>query len=258
MILNKVTILIILSFFVATNAQCPTWWWPMSNVNASINFFSEVMKGNNIVAMPGVSAGAINTFSVSDRLGILRNYKSISLTAVQYIVLPADSYFCNGAFTIPFLYADTVVADATTFADFLDVASTNSVTFAIGIAATETFTLKIGATTSTSGILTPYSGSATSFAFVVVSYGGAGSTPIFFQSTVASFTVPIGVPGSSIPIAPTCSIMTAHIGSTTANPPASPLGISSFNDFKIYNFALTTAQVQARYAAEVGNILKYI
>jgi len=119
--------------------------------------------------------------------------------------------------------------------------------------------LKIGATTSTSGTLSAYSGSATSFAFVVVSYGGAGSTPIFFQSTVASNSLPQGVPGSTpIPIAPTCSIMTAHIGASTANPPASPLGISSFNDFKIYNFALTTAQVQARYAAEVGNILKYI
>jgi hypothetical protein len=259
MILNKV-ILIISSFFVATNAQCPTWWWPMSNVNSSINFFSEVMRGNNIIAMPGVSAATINTFSVPDRMAAGKNYKSITLTAIQYIVLPADSYFCNGAFTITFFYADIAVADATTFADFLDVTSTNSVTFAIGTAATETFTLKIGATTSTSGTLTAYAGSATAFAFVAVSYGGAGSTPIFFQSTVASNSAPPGVPGfTPIPIAPTCSIMTiAHIGASTANPPDSPLARSSLNDFKIYNFGLTTAQVQARYAAEVGKILKYI
>ena len=65
--------------------------------------------------------------------------------------------------------------------------------------------------------------------------------------------------GAAASTAPSCSIMTtAHIGASTANPPDSPLASSSLNDFKIYNFGLTLAQVQARYAAEVGKILKYM
>jgi hypothetical protein len=255
MILNKVTILIILSFFVATNAQCPTWWWPMSNVNASINFFSEVMKGNNIVAMPGVSAGAINTFSVSDRLGILRNYKSISLTAVQYIVLPADSYFCNGAFTIT-LFIRQVVAAAGVIADFIDVAGTNIVKYEI--ASSTTSKLTIGATTVTSVTHTTITDGA--WFFLAVSFGGSNFSPNFYVASAVSVFIPPAVPGlTAASTAPTCTTMiSAIIGASTANPPASPLGASSLNDFKIYNFALTTAQVQARYAAEVGNILKYI
>ena len=255
MILNKV-ILIISSFFVATNAQCPTWWWPMSNANSSINFFSEVMRGNNIIAMPGVSAATINTFSVPDRMAAGRNYKSITLTAIQYIVLPADSYFCNGAFTIT-LFVKQATAAAGVIADFIDVAGTNIVKYEI--ASSTTSKLTIGATTVISGAHTAITNGA--WMFFAVSYGGSvDTTPFFYATTVASGTLPAAIAGSTVaPTAPSCSIMTtAHIGASTANPPASPLGFSSFNDFKIYNFGLTAAQVQARYAAEVGKILKYI
>ncbi len=143
MILNKVTILIILSFFVLINAQCPTWWWPLSNVNSSINFFSEIMKGNNIVATPGVSQGAINTFSVFDRMASGKNYKSITLSSTQFIVQPADNYFCNGAFTIT-LFEKQATTAAGVIADFLDVAGTNIVKYEI--ASTTTSKLTIGTT----------------------------------------------------------------------------------------------------------------
>jgi hypothetical protein len=254
MILNKV-ILIISSFFVATNAQCPTWWWPMSNANSSINFFSEVMRGNNILAMPGVSAATINTFSVPDRMAAGRNYKSITLTAIQYIVLPADSYFCNGAFTITLFVKQTVVA-AGVIADFIDVAGTNIVKYEIASRATSKLT--IGATTVISSTHTTITDGA--WFFLAVSYGGSGSTPIFYATTVAPVASPVAVAsGAAASTAPSCSIMTtAHIGASTANPPDSPLASSSLNDFKIYNFGLTLAQVQARYAAEVGKILKYM
>jgi hypothetical protein len=251
MILNKV-ILIISSFFVATNAQCPTWWWPMSNVNSSINFFSEVMRGNKILAMPGVSPGAINTFSVSDRLANPRNYKSITLTDTQFIVLPADTYFCNGAFTIT-LFVKQATAAAGIIADFIDVAGTNIVKYEI--ASSTTSKLTIGATTVTSGTHTTITNGA--WMFLAVSYGGSNFSPNFY---VTSFSIsPSLVPGiSNAPIAPTCTTMiSAIIGASTATNPSGFL-IASINDFKIYNFGLTTTQVQARYAAEVGKILKYI
>jgi len=255
MILNKITILIILSFFVATNAQCPTWWWPMSNVNSSINFFSEVMRGNNIVAMPGVSQGAINTFSVFDRMAFGKNYKSITLSPTQFIVLPADTYFCNGAFTITLFLKQAAVA-AGVIADFIDLAGTNIVKYEIESATSSKLT--IGTTTVTSGTHTPITNGA--WFFLAVSYEGSNSSPNFYVASVASFFTPQAVPGlTAAPTAPTCTTMiSAIIGASTANPPASPLGASSLNDFKIYNFGFSTARFQARYTAEVGKILKNI
>jgi hypothetical protein len=254
MIINKV-FLIFASFFVATKAQCPTWWWPMSAATSSVNFFSEVLRGNNIIAMPNVAADTLTTFSKPDRMSAGKQYKSLSVTAAQFIVLPADTYFCNGAFTIT-LFINQVAAAAGNIADFIDVAGSNIVTYSI--ASTSTFTLKIGTTTVTSGTTTTLTNNA--WFFVAVSYGGSGSIPNFFATTVATVTTPSAVAGgAAAPTAPTCTIMTAaQIGSTIANPPTTPITAASFNDFKIYNSALSTAQVQARYSAEVGKLLKQI
>ncbi len=46
-------------------------------------------------------------------------------------------------------------------------------------------------------------------------------------------------------------MISASIGASTATTPSGFL-IASINDFKIYNFALATAQIQARYTAELG------
>ena len=217
----------------------------MSNVNSSINFFSEVMRGNNIIAMPGVSAATIITFSVPDRMATGRNYKSITLTDTQFIVLPADTYFCNGAFTITLFLKQTTAA-AGVIADFIDVAGTNIVKYEI--ASSTTSKLTIGATTVISSTHTTITAA---WMFLAVSYGGF--VPNFFVTTVVSGSVPLAIPGvSAAPTAPTCTTMiSAIIGASTATNPSGFL-IASINDFKIYNFALTTAQIQARYAAEVG------
>jgi hypothetical protein len=248
MILNKVTILIILYFFVATNAQCPTWWWPMSNANSSINFFSEVMKGNNIVATPGVSQGAINTFSVFDRMTTAKNYKSITLSPTQFIVLPADTYFCNGAFTITLFLKQAAVA-AGVIADFIDLAGTNIVKYEIASATSSKLT--IGTTAIISSAHTALTNDI--WYFLAVSYGGSNFSPSFYVTTVVSGSPPQLILGSSVaPTAPTCTTMiSAIIGASTSTTPSGFL-IASINDFKIYNFALTTAQVQARYTAESG------
>jgi hypothetical protein len=249
MIINKV-FLIFASFFVATKAQCPTWWWPMSAATSGVNFFSEVMRGNNIIAIPGGAAATLATFSNNDRMPAGRRFKSLTMTAVQFMVLPADTYFCNGAFTFT-LFINQAAAGAGTIADFIDVAGTNIVTYSI-VAGAASFTLIIGTTTVTSGATTALTNGA--WFFVAVSYAGSGSIPNFFSTTVATVAIPAAVAGgAAAPTAPTCTTMiTALIGSTTANPPAAPITASNLNDFKIYNFALSTAQVQARYSAEVA------
>ena len=252
MILNKI-ILIISSIVIATNAQCPTWWWPMSNAYSGVNFFSEVMRGQNIVTTLGVAADALNTFSTSDRLAS-RNYKSIALGAKQFIVLPADTYFCNGAFTISFFLFDAAVA-AATIADFLDVATTNIVRLEI-VDATS-LKLTIGSVGSTSNAITTI---PTAWTFLAVSYGGSvGTTPNFFSAPVsAPATTPSAISGqTAITTGPSCSVMTqGTIGAKIDG--TSPMDVSRFNDFKIYNFALSTQQVQNRFTAEVGKLLEYI
>jgi hypothetical protein len=251
MILNKI-ILIIASLFVAINAQCPTWWWPMSAVSPSIGFFSEVMRGNTIQGAPGATTAISTLFSVFDRLAAGRQHKSITLGATQLLQLPADTYFCNGAFTIS-LFLNHGTPAAAALADFVDLAGTNIVRYAIGADALAN-TLTVGVTTS-SATVTAHTAAWTFFA---VSYGGSATTPNFFKSSVASNTVPTAIPGTLIATAPTCTTMIAAIiGATTAAAPGTFLGaVSSINDFKIYNFGLTTAQVQARYTAEISNLLK--
>jgi len=261
MILNRF-ILIISSFFVATNALCPTWWWPMSAASPSVGFFSEVMRGNNIIAMPGLAAAVtITTYSANDRMASGKNYKSLSLTAAQFIVLPADTYFCNGAFTISlFIKPSDLSTNAATIASFTDVAGTNSVIFGLPLLMT-TLTLAVsGNTVSTSGTLATTLNTAAGWSFVAVSYTGSGQTPNFYVSTVASNAQPPAVPGGTIPTAPTCTTMIInHIGATAATASAAvnlPLQVASINDFKIYNFGLSTTQIQTRYLAEVGKLLK--
>jgi hypothetical protein len=88
---------------------------------------------------------------------------------------------------------------------------------------------------------------AAAWNFITVSYSGTGTIPNFYTATNnAGAIYAIGGSGS-IFTAPSCTVLTRTIvGSTGAS--------FSMNDLKIYNFALTNVQVNARFSAELGKL----
>ena len=129
MLLNSF-FLIISSLLFFTNAQCPQYWWPMGYFSNSVNFFTEVMKGNNIAFYDQLpSANAIATGSIygtADRLGNtgLGGARTIAFlqAGIAYMQVNPAVYFC-GAFTIS-MWINHVAA-ASTILDFKDGTLTN-------------------------------------------------------------------------------------------------------------------------------------
>jgi hypothetical protein len=241
--LLKTIFLTISSLIAIASAQCPSYWWPMSPATASVNFFSEVMRGDNIQQYVGPTLAA-SSLVLLDRT---TKYLTITLAATQTMTAAADAYFCNGAFSIAlFLRYTADAAAAATIVDFKDV---NSAGVQFNLASTTSLSLVITGTTATSAaISTP---SAGTWNFVVVTYSGAGSVPAFyFTNNLATLsTLTTNPANTAIAIAPTCtSMVKSFIGSTVTG---TQVVLGSMNDLKIYNFGLSATQVAARYAAEL-------
>jgi len=236
---------------------CPTYWWPMSAVSKSVGFFTEVMKGNNIASIAGTFSS--DTFKNPDRLAA-NPYRSITLSS-NVLYLPADTYFCNAAFTISF-FVRLPGVDNFVFADFKD-SSGSGVQFKINGANVEitTFALFIGTITDankkiSANIATP---APNKWYFIAVSYGGSGSSPSFYlaDATAAVTLTAIATnPANGLfTTALSCNNMVQAVIGKDAADAGVPLN-GRLNDFKIYNFALSIDQIQARYNAETGNFFK--
>jgi len=242
--LLKTILLTISSLFAIVGAQlCPTYWWPMSPANASIGFFSEVMKGVNIQQFVGPTRSA-SSLVLLDRT---TKYLTITLAATQTLAAAADTYFCNGAFSITLFLRFT--ADAAAPATIVDFKDVNSAGVQFNIASVTALSLVItGFTAISTAITVP---SADTWNYLVVTYGGINSVPAFyFTNNIATlFTLTTNPANTAIAIAPTCtSMVKSFIGSTVTG---TQVVLGSMNDLKIYNFGLSATQVAARYAAEL-------
>jgi hypothetical protein len=260
MLLNAFLVIITL-FLANTNAQCPQFWWPMGYFNNSINFFTEVMNGNNIAfydQSPSVNAIATGSiYGTADRLGNtgLGGARTIAFiqAGITYMQVNPAVYFC-GAFTISMWINH--VAVASTILDFKDGTLTNGYRISNAAAGTTPILTPLpagaGASTAAAAVLTP-----AAWNFFVVSFSGVtGAFPQFFGSLGSIVTAPAAAQAGSAPITsiPACNTMTrAIIGNAFATPMAAS-GLSGLlSDLKIYNFAMSLAQVQAKFSAEACN-----
>lgn len=258
-------LLIIATFFVASNAQCPTYWWPLSPATPSINFFSEVMRGDNIFYFTGIPlATSIVTFTTADRTTTASGYRSFTFALAGSLQVAPDTYFCNGVFTISIWIKGTAAAATGVLLEFRDSAATATLTgngVTVGFAA-DPYKPQLIVNAQPVSISTAAAGlTNNAWNFLAITYAGANLNPIFYSQTIATASI-TGNPGTvTIPVAPTCTTMIKNfIGTDIANTVATSLfaiqGITSLNDLKIYNSALSATQIQSRYTAEISINLK--
>lgn len=228
----------------------------MSSVSSSVSFFTEVMKGRNILYITGpIASFNTGTFGVNDRL-TANNYKSITLTGASDttsngLIVTPDSYFCGGAFTISvWVKFETAPTPTAAFAFFKDNNAAN-VAFAFFTATNLGLLINAQSIQTNNAITAPTTGT---WNFYAVSYEGAGKTPNFYtNSGSTAITAPTLFAGSGpIPTAPTCVVMSTGVIGANSIISANQVVLGSMNDFKIYNFGLTEAQIQSRFKAEAS------
>jgi len=242
--LNKV-LLIILSLLASVRSQCPSYWWPLTSGSVSIGFLSEVMKGNNISGISGPQTEAL-FYVGTDRIGNSAGYRIMFTLASNGFVIPPDYYFCNGVFSVTFWILQPVSAVATV-ADFKDI-NGNGVTIALTAAGFPTLGINAIAAVFGNGAI------GTTWSFVVISFNGTGTAPVFHTTSNPSSSFLNVATGSVINAQPSCSLMLRNALSNTRTLQAVTGLIGSLNDFKIYNFALSSAQATARLVAETCNL----
>ena len=94
--------------------------------------------------------------------------------------------------------------------------------------------------------------------FIAVTYAGAGKSPSFYfaaaTGAVTLTAIATNPANGILSTAPSCNNMVrANIGNEV-DERNNPIR-AALNDFKIYNFALSIDQIQARYNAETGNFI---
>ena len=263
MLLNTL-LLIISSLLATTNAQCPIAWWPMSYFSNSINFFTEVMRGNNIGFMDAdwkvlEIVSILTPYGLKDRVGT-NSARSISFLpgAVQNMQVNPDYYFC-GAFTVT-LWLNPLAATIGVIFDFKDSTLANGYQLQLNAAGTgvilissatgTTAVTNTGATTLTIGATTL---AGVKWNFVAITFSGVtGTFPSFYNglnsapSSAQSIT-PVAIN------TPVCNQMSRSFIGNQADLSglSTNTGFSgSLNDLKIYNYQMSLAQVAARFTAE--------
>jgi hypothetical protein len=255
--LIKTLILIISSLLATTNAQCPQFWWPMGYFSNSVNFFTEVMRGNNIAYYDALPSADTLRYVQADRVTVAPGgARSISFlkAAFAYMQVNPDVYFC-GAFTINFwirLVAPGVVMD------FKDATLANGyqVSLTAGPASTLNLLSRAGGAADVTNLGPATSVTANAWNFVAITFSGvAGQTPVFFQNGAIA---PVGSTAglNAITVIPTCNTMSRTIfGNTASIAITDATGFTGFlSDIKIYNFAMILTQVTARFTAEQSRI----
>jgi hypothetical protein len=260
MLLNTL-LLIISSLLAFTNAQCPQFWWPMGYFSSSVNFFTEVMRGNNIAYLdtaPAVDVSPLGHYTTVDRLGAtglgMANSISFLQAAVNHARVPPDFYIC-GAFTIT-MWIRVAAAVAGAILDFKDALLANGYLLSLDatgrIPSITPLPAGNGVAAAPGNVLGTVAGL---WNFMAITFSGtSGTAPNYFGSTTAA--QPSAAQASAVTIAPvpTCNIMTRnYIGNGAVTPISATGGFSgALSDLKIYNFAMSLAQVQTRWTAEVA------
>jgi len=254
-------VLLIISLLLANaSAHCPTYWWPMSAVSSNISFFSEVMKGDNIMYLTGTTSivAATTAYGRPDRTTPATGYRSISLVdATNAMQATPDFYFCNGAFTISLWGRPASFAAVGTILDFKDASAVNGVR--LDVSATGFLRLYVNAlaVSSSTGTFT-----AAVWNYGAVTFSGANTSPVFYNQVTSVSTITGIVGSATISAVPPCtSIVRAMIGQLSLDgtqdlrTAAGAAPGWSLNDLKIFNFALSAAQIQARFTAELSKFL---
>lgn len=248
----KTILLIISSLLAIVKSQCPSYWWPLTTGSGSVGFLSEIMKGDNIAGISGPQVQALFYGSGVDRIGNAAGYRIMTTAITNTFILPPAYYFCNGAFSITFWILQPTQGVAT-LADFKDI-NGNGVIVAL-----------TGAGVPTLGInaITPITGTGTvialTWSFVAITFAGTGTGPVFY--TAANVPIPSTLTtatGGVINGQPSCNLM---LRSSLSNLRTAPLDgglLGSLNDFKIYNFVLSSSQVTNRLIAETCKLNKLI
>lgn len=238
------TFLLLISTLLAfANAQCPSYWWPMSTASRSVNFLSEVMVGDNAYVVVGTTVTAA-TFATNDRIGA-NSFRSILFPAAVNIQLAADTYFCTGSFTIS-AWVNPAAVNA--IIQFLDARDNNALGVTFSMTAGALLSLQVNAQTAITGATQL----TAAWHFVAVTYSGAGTTPNFFTAVTNVGTTTAVAGSGAIGTAPSCTVLTRTMVSGTGT--LTTAAAFAMNDLKIYNFALSNAQINTRFSAELGKL----
>jgi hypothetical protein len=256
--------LIISSLLAFTNAShlCPQFWWPMGYFSNSVNFFTELIKGDNIAYyddQPSVDAVVGGHFVIADRVTTAPGgARSISFlqAGFPYMQVNPDVYF-SGAFTITFWIR--LIAVGVVF-DFKDATLANGYQISIPDAVPGTLTLisTANGAQAINNIGPATSVTANEWNFAAITFSGvAGETPVFYQNGAAAPT------GSTLGLNPITEIPSSNtmartiFGNTATIAITAGTGFSgALNDLKIYNFQMTLAQVISKFTSEQSKFFK--